>query len=211
MKIAVIGAGNVGGTLGRRWAQKGHEVLFGVQDPTSDRIRQVVAAAGASASAASVETAAQAAPIVVYATPWSATEIAIKASGNLAGKTIIDCTNPLTPDFSELAAGFVTSGAEMIAAWAVNANVYKTFNQTGWENMADPAYPNGPCVMLVCGPEGSGKQDVLSLVKDIGFEAIDAGELKIARLLEPFGMVWIHLAINKGLGRDWAFQLVRRG
>jgi hypothetical protein len=77
--------------------------------------------------------------------------------------------------------------------------------------MSNPIYPSGTSVMFVCKEDGEAKQTVLGLVAEIGFDAIDAGELKIARLLEPFGMLWIHLAITKGMGRDsWAFQIARR-
>lgn len=97
-----------------------------------------------------------------------------------------------------------------MAEWAKGAKVFKTFNQTGWENMENPIYDGNKSAMLVCGDDAEAKKTLLQLVEDIGFEAIDAGELKVARLIEPFGMTWIHLAMKRGLGRDWALQIVRR-
>ena len=76
--------------------------------------------------------------------------------------------------------------------------------------MENPVYDGKQSVMLVCGDDDEAKKTVLQLVSDIGFEAIDAGGLEVARLIEPFGMTWIHLAMKQGLGRDWALQIVRR-
>lgn len=210
MKIAVVGAGNVGGTLGRKWAEKGHSVVFGVRDPSSEKATKLLEEVGHDVRADTVKAAAQFGDVVVYATPWQVTESAIAQSGNLTNKIVIDCTNPLKADFSGLEIGFNTSGAEQVASWAKGAKVYKSFNQTGWENMAEPAYEGKPSAMLVCGEAGEAKSTVLKLVSDVVFEAVDAGELEVARLVEPFGMTWIHLAMQMGLGRDWAFQIVRR-
>jgi 8-hydroxy-5-deazaflavin:NADPH oxidoreductase len=143
-------------------------------------------------------------------TPWPATKDAIQAAGNLAGKVVVDCTNPLKPDFTGLALGYTTSGAERVAQWAKGAKVFKAFNQTGFNIMGNPAFDGRRAVIFVCGDDDAQKPTVLKLATDIGFEAIDAGNLVIARLLEPYGMLWIHLALARGLGRDFAFVLHRR-
>jgi len=88
--------------------------------------------------------------------------------------------------------------------------VVKAFNTTGAENMADPAYPGGTALMPVCGDDGEARAAVMALARDLGFEAVGAGDLKAARLLEPFAMTWIHLAIKCGFGRRTAFGLLRR-
>jgi 8-hydroxy-5-deazaflavin:NADPH oxidoreductase len=119
------------------------------------------------------------------------------------GKVVVDCTNPLKPAFTGLALGYTASGAEQVAEWATGAKVFKGFNQTGFNIMADPAFDGERAVMFVCGDDDT-------LAADIGFQAIDAGSLVIARLLEPYGMLWIHLALARGLGRDFAFVLHRR-
>src|SRR6185436_6258538 len=129
MRIAVIGIGMVGGTLGRRWAQLGHEVVFGVREPSSQKVGQLLAESGANARAAA------AADVVVLATPWSGTRDAVQSAGDLADKVVLDCTNPLKPDFSGLAVGSDTSAAEQVAAWAPGAKVVKVFNTTGFKNM----------------------------------------------------------------------------
>lgn len=210
MKISILGAGDVGGTLGKNWANKGHQVFFGVRHPDDDKTQNLIKDIGSNAQAGSNEEAIANSNIIVLALPWQVVPKVLEAADNLNGKIIIDATNPLTPDFSSLEIGFDISGAEKVAEWASSAKVFKTFNQTGWENMENPIYDGKASAMLVCGDDDEAKKTVLQLVSDIGFEAVDAGKLEVARLIEPFGMTWIHLAMKQGLGRDWALQIVRR-
>src|SRR5947209_4006945 len=111
MKIALIGSGNVGGTLGSRLAQAGHTVVFSSRNPESAEMKQLVAKAGRNASAASVPEAVAASTTLLFATPWPATKAAIESAGNLNGKLLIDATNPLLPDLSGLELGTNTSAA----------------------------------------------------------------------------------------------------
>jgi len=209
MKIAVIGAGSVGGTLGRRWAELGHTVCFGVRDVADADAKALVGRIKGDARLASVSDAANDAEVVVLATPYAANPAAIAAAGDLSGKVLIDVTNPIGAGFS-LAVGFSTSGAEEVAKLAPRARVYKAMNQVGFEVMADPTFAAGKPVMFVAGDDAAGKKVVLELVSALGFEAIDAGELAIARLLEPYAMLWIHLMARRNQGRNFAFSLLRR-
>jgi 8-hydroxy-5-deazaflavin:NADPH oxidoreductase len=209
MKIAVIGTGSVGGTLGRRWAELGHSVCFGVRDIANADAKALVGRIKGDARLASVGDAARGAEVVVLATPYQANSAAIAEAGDLSGKILIDVTNPVGPDLT-LAVGFNTSDAEEVAKLAPRARVYKGMNQVGFEVMADPSYAAGKPVMFVAGDEAAGKKVVLDLVSALGFEAIDAGELAIARLLEPFAMLWIHLMARRNQGRNFAFSLLRR-
>ncbi len=211
MKIAIIGAGNVGSTLGKAWAKTGHDIFFGVRHPKDDKTRQLVQSLGSKAQAGTVAEAAAFGEVVVLETPWPAAEAAIRAAGDLRGKTVIDCTNPLKPDVSGLEVGFTTSGAEQVAQWAKGAKVFKAFNTTGSNNMADPVIKGIRTVMLVCGDDEAAKPVVMQLASDIGFDAVDAGKLEQARLLEPWAMLWISLAFQGGMGRDFGFALLRRG
>ncbi len=207
MRIAIIGAGNVGRALGSGWARAGHRVRFGLRDPADQAYADIPAEQRAANAAA-----AGAAEVVVLATPWPATEEAVRSLGPLAGKIVIDCTNPLAPSGAGfgLALGFDTSGAEKVAGWAKGAAVFKTLNQTGAENMAKAAaFPSRPA-MFVAGDDERGKRVVMDLVGDLGFEALDAGPLTSARLLEPLAMLWIDQALVRGRGRDFAFALLRR-
>jgi len=178
MQIAIVGAGNVGGTLGPAW----------VSNPADPKY----AGLGAGNLAVPAE-AVRDAEALVLATPWNATEAAVRGLGNLAGRIVLDCTNPLTmgPEGLGLALGHTISGGEMVAGWAAGAAVFKTLNQTGAENMAKAHNFASPPVMFVAGDDAAKKPVVLGLVGDLGFEAVDAGPLRIARLLEPYGMLWI--------------------
>ncbi|HEV2550851.1 MAG TPA: NAD(P)-binding domain-containing protein [Stellaceae bacterium] len=209
MKIAVIGTGAVGGTLGQRWAELGHSVRFGVRDLADAAANTFVKQIKGEARLASVRDAVTDADVVVLATPYAANAAAIAAAGDLTGKIVIDVTNPVGADFA-LAVGFTTSGAEEVAKLARGARVYKAMNQVGFEVMADPAFAAGKPVMFVAGDEAQGKEAVLGLVAALGFEAIDAGDLKVARLLEPYAMLWIHLMARRKMGRRFAFGLLRR-
>ena len=205
MRIAIIGAGNVGSALGQGWAKRGHEVRYGVRNPADAKYRDLPVASPVDAAAN--------AEAIILATPWPATEAAVKGLGNLAGRVVIDCTNPLGmgPDGLGLVLGHSISGGEMVAQWAPGASVFKAFNTTGFNNMADlSGYAIAP-VMFVAGDDAAKKPTVMGLVWDLGFEAIDAGPLRNARLLEPFGMLWIDQALNRGMGRDFAFAVVRKG
>ena len=211
MKLAIIGAGNVGGALGANWAQKGHDVFFGVRDPKAEKTQGLLKTIGGRARAGSVAEAAAFADVITLSTPWPATEAAIHAMGNVKGKVILDATNPLTrgPDGIGLEIGHSISGGEKVQGWAAGASVFKTLNTTGFSNMANPVFNGVKSVMFVAGDDEANKPKVLKLVGKLGFEAVDAGPLRIARLLEPHAMLWIHLALVRGLGRDWAFGILR--
>ncbi len=210
MKIAVIGAGSVGGTLGEALAKKGHEIVLGVRDPQSSKYQELVKKIGAGAKVATVREAASEAEVIILATPWPATQKALEDAGNLAGKVVLDCTNPLKPDLTGLAVEPGSSGGEQVAQWAPGAKVFKVFNTTGFNIMADPVLEGRKALMLVAGDDDQAKPTVLKLVEDVGFEAVDFGGLEGARLLEPFALTWIKLAYQHGLGRDFAFGLLRR-
>lgn len=204
--IAVIGAGNVGRAIGEAWLKKGRSVVYGVPDPGSRKYEQFPKNRLATPAEAAAQT-----EVIALATPWQATEAACNALGPLDGKMIIDCTNPLvmTSDGLQLAVGLTTSGGERVAGWCKGASVFKTLNQVGFEVMADTSKLARTPVMFVAGDDDARKPRVLALISDLGFEAIDAGPLKSARLLEPYGLLWIDLALKRGLKRDFAFSLTR--
>lgn len=203
MRIGIIGAGNVGGTLGRRWAGAGHEVVFGTRHPG-----RVETPPGA--RAAGVREAAEHGEVVVLATPWDGVREALAAAGDLTSKVLLDCTNPVKADLSGLEIGHTTSAAEQVAALAPGAHVVKIFNSTGAGNMADPLYGEQAATMFHCGDDAGAKGVAAGLAADLGFEAVDAGPLRNARLLEPLAMLWISLAYVQGLGPGIAFKLLRR-
>ncbi len=198
MKIAIVGAGNVGRTLGAALKVKGHAIIYGVREPGRSDER----------NAKSVRDAIRGAEAVILATPWTATEALVcEHATDLAGKIVIDATNPLNPAMTGLALGFLTSGAELLQSQSHKAKFFKAFNSTGFGVMARPDFREGKAAMFVAGPHGPDKKAVMRLVSDVGFEGVDAGELKAARLLEPLAMLWMQLALGKG---DFAFVMARQ-
>src|SRR5258708_24197895 len=185
MRIAIIGAGSVGATLGQAWIRHGDDVIWGLRNPADPKYASLP-----KERVKWLAEAVKAAEVVVIATPWSATEAAIKGLGSLAGKIVIDCTNPLGMgvDGLQLVLGFNTSAGEQVASWAPGAFVFKTLNTTGASNMAKAAdYPVKP-VMMVAGDDTGRKPAVMELVGKLGFEPVDAGPLNNAPLLGPFAL-----------------------
>jgi 8-hydroxy-5-deazaflavin:NADPH oxidoreductase len=214
MNIAIIGAGNVGGTLGSRWAKNRHKVTFGIRNPSDDKVQTAVSAGGVNAKAASIADAVRSAEVVVLTVPWEGAQAAIQSAGDLNGKILIDCTNPVIMGVEGLKKGLVvghsTSAGEQVASWAKGAKVVKAFNTTGAGNMANPGYGSHNATMFICGDDAKAKGIVKELSDELGFDTIDAGPLTAARLLEPTAMLWIHLAFACGMGMNFSFKVLKR-
>jgi predicted dinucleotide-binding enzyme len=198
MKIAIIGPGNVGTALGEGFAKHGHEVAYGARDvakhPESKPIQE----------------AAGWAEVVVLAVPWEAAKNAIDEAGGLAGKIVIDATNPLKPQLAGLELGTETSAGEMVQEWAPEARVVKAFNTIGFNIMEDSSFPDGNPVLFYCGNDSGARKVVDQLAGELGFEPQDLGSIEQCRLMEPFALLWITLAYKAGLGREFAFRLIKR-
>src|SRR5262245_41577829 len=171
MDIAIIGAGNVGGTLGTRWAQGGHRVTFGVRDIRDPKGQELRKAAGLNARVASVAEAAADAAVVLLSTPWANTQEALRSAGALSGKVLIDATNPilLGPDLLKegLLLGHKTSGAEQVASWAGGTRVVKAFNSVGWPVMVNPRLGTRPASMLICGDDAARSEEHTSELQSL--------------------------------------------
>lgn len=210
MKIGIIGSGNVGGVLGSRWAQNGHEITFSSREPGSEKMKRLLADAGPTASAATIAETAGRSDVLLLATPWPATKDMLAQAGDLSGKILIDAVNPFLPDLSGLEVGRDSSAGELVAQWAPGAKVVKAFNTIGNNIMADTNLSGHAALLLYCGDDEAGKKVVHGLATELGFDAEDAGPLKQARLLEPFAMLWVSLAYGMRWGREFAFKVIRR-
>lgn len=209
MQIAVLGAGNVGATLGQRWAQtRKHTIIFATRDPNSERTQAAVQRSGPHASSADTPTAARASDVIVLATPWAAAVDALTACGDVAGKVIIDATNPILPGL-KLAFSPDSSGAEHLAAHARGAHVVKAFNTVGSEVMQNPVFLGHSAAMLFCGDDAPAKALVSSLITDLEFAPVDAGPLNMAGLLENAALLWIRMSIQTA-NRQFAFARLHR-
>ncbi len=209
MQLSILGAGHVGMALAGAFTRRGQPVVIGVPEPA--RHAAAVATLGPQASLTTTADAVAAGDVVILAVPHAATAAIAAILDDWQGKVLVDASNPLAPGLAGLTMGTTTSAAEELARQATGARVVKAFNSTGAENMADATYPGGMPVMPVCGDDAQARQQVMALATLIGFEAVDMGPLQAARYLEPFAMTWIHLALRQGLGRRFAFGLLRRG
>ena len=209
MRIAIIGTGNVGKAIAHGLKGKGHDVVLGTREPENSEAKAF--AVQVNANVAHPHLAAETAEVVILALPWSAAQSAVLALGDLTGKIVVDCMNPLgmVDGALGLTVGHTTSGAEILQGWVRGAKVVKALNQVGAEIMADNATMAHRPVMFVAGDDDRAKQIVSAILAQLGFQAHDAGDLAKSRLLEPFAMVWINQALFRGKGRDWAFAAVQ--
>jgi predicted dinucleotide-binding enzyme len=202
MRIAILGAGNVGQTLGQRFVAAGHSVTYAVRNPADAKY------AALGPAARPVAEAVQGAELVLLATPWAAAEAALAGAGSLAGKILVDATNPIGPGFV-LTHGRDDSGAEQVARWAPGARVVKAFNTIGREVMANPEFGGRAAVLWICGDDATATAAVSGLASEIGFEPLVLGPLARARVMEPAALLWIgSTGVLKS--REFAWGILRR-
>jgi NADPH-dependent F420 reductase len=209
MKIGIIGTGNMGSGLGKLWAAQGHEVFFGSRDP--ERANEVAESTEGSVQGGSYAEATDFGDSVLLAVPWQAVEESLTACGSLAGKILIDCTNPMTPDYMQLVVGYDSSAAEEIAKMALGAHVVKAFNHIYAQIIhSSPQFGDRRANVFIAGDDAKAKQTVADLIQDIGFAPVDSGPLQNARYIEPLAELVVHLAYAQGMGTDQALVLVQR-
>ena len=190
MKIGIIGHGNVGSALQAGLSGAGHEVRAVGREPGAVR------EAGAFGE------------VIILAVPFGEIDNAVRELGDtLNGKTVVDATNALTPDMN-LAVGFTTSGAEELQKKAPAAKVVKAFNTALAHTMNGGRIGGDQLAGLVAADDADAKAAVLSLVKDLGFDPIDAGPLASARQLEPLALLNIKLGFVQGYGPNSGFRFV---
>lgn len=208
MKIGIIGAGDVGGTLGIRWRQKGHEIMFGVRNRQSQNVQKLIQLDKNLEFGEIIETVTFG-DVIVLAVPWTAIEETIHRAGNLSNKILIDPTNPLTTDLKGLALDN-SSAAEKISNLAKSTKVVKAFNIIGAKTLNNSIFDSQRADIFICGNDSHSKQVVRELAIDIGFDVVDVGPLVNARMLEYLALIWIELAFRQQLGPNIAFKLLRR-
>ena len=183
--VAMIGTGNVGAALGRRFAENGHKIVYGSRDPSAADVRELVAVTGNGAVATTQAEAAAQGDIVILAVPWSAAEDVVRALRDLRGKIVVDPTNPRVMASDGFADYPIEgSNAERIARLAPGAHVVKAFSTLGAETMLDPGLAGGPVTVPIVGDDRAAKERIAALTREIGLEAVDVGPLRHARIIE---------------------------
>lgn len=195
MRIAIIGAGNVGGGLGRAFRAVGHDVVLGVRDPASPKTQAALEAAPGSTAAAPPD-AVRGADLIVFALRWDGAAETIPTLGSLDGRIVIDAMNRF---------GTPRSTAEDLVDLLPGAKVAKCFNTIGAENFATARDRRVKAAMFVAGDDVDAKRVAMDLATELGFEAEDAGPLANARALEDMVKVWLSLA--QVHGRQVGFAL----
>lgn len=197
MKVSLIGSCNVASALAGQLAKAGHDVTVTGRNATT-------AAALASATGAKVVAASDAAKadVIILATSAPDAAAALRSVGDLAGKVVVDVTNPLTADYMGLTMGHTTSSAEEIASAVPGVRLVKGFNTIFAQLLgAGPALANGGKVtVFLASDDAAAKATVTELAGSMGFAVSDAGPLKNARYLEPLAGLNIYFGYGAGLG-----------
>lgn len=205
MKIAILGAGNVGGALARGWAKAGHHIFLGVRDVSADKVR-ILLRFHPNIKAMPVTEAAQDAEVILIALPVSSVVSVAKQLGDLKDKIVIDATNALFQKPEPY-----RHAVEVFKKLTNCAVVVKCFNSAGFETMENPFYDNTAADMFVAGDNPKGKEVAARLAKDLEFaECYDFGGEDKIELLESFALAWINLAMFQKEGRNIAFKVLRR-
>jgi 8-hydroxy-5-deazaflavin:NADPH oxidoreductase len=197
--IAIVGTGNIGGALARLWSKAGYTVSVAVRESSpANKIAGV-----SSGSAREISSGSE---IVVLAVPWPAVKDALASCGDLSGKVVVDCTNPVVPDLEGLEFGGTTSAAEKLQQLAPQARMVKAFNTIGAPLLGNATFDGLEADGYYCGDDDAAKAAVAPLIAATGLRPFDAGPLRNARYLEAMAMLWIDLAIKRGRGPTFGFR-----
>jgi 8-hydroxy-5-deazaflavin:NADPH oxidoreductase len=200
MKIAILGAGNIGGTLGGKWVQAGHQVLFGVRDLQSAKtISALEQAPGAKAT--DVSSAIRYSEVVLFSVPWKTVpEVAQANAESLNGKLLIDATNNF--------AGSVINNLIALRDAAPDARIYRAFNSLGWEVFANPVINGHTVDMFYSGPDGETRDSIHKLIEETGVNPIWVGENDRIHLVDNMGALWVNMVFQRGWKRRSAFKSI---
>jgi predicted dinucleotide-binding enzyme len=214
MRIGILGSGLMGGKLGTIFAKAGHEVVFSYA--RSDRkLRRLASEAGPQASAGTPDEAARDADVLLLAVHWSRVDDVLKQAGSLSGKVLISCSLPMNATDTALVIAHTSSGAEVLARKARRAKVVSAFGTVPSEVLFDVFRSRRRTrkrpSLLYCGNDDDSKGVAARLIRDVGFQPVDAGPLRTARYLEPFTLAMAQLAYEGDGGPRLAYRLERFG
>jgi 8-hydroxy-5-deazaflavin:NADPH oxidoreductase len=211
MRVGILGSGLMGGKLGTIWARAGHEVVFSYAR-SERKLKKLAREARGNAKAGTPADAARDADALLLAVHWSRVDDVLKQAGDLSGKTIISCSLPMNADDSGLVLAHTSSGAEELAKKVPKARVVSAFGTVPSEVLFDVFAARRKArkpSLVYCGDDARCKKIAAELIRDVGFDPVDAGPLRIARYAEPFTLLIAQLAYEGDEGPELAYRFER--
>ncbi len=208
MRVGILGSGLMGGKLGTILARAGHEVVFSYAR-NDEKLGRLARDAGGKARAGTPREAAREAEAVLLAVHWSRVEDVLKQAGDLSGKAVLTCSLPMNERNTELVLGLTTSAAEELARMIPRAGVVCAFNTVPSEvlfGVFEARRKASRPSLVYCGDDSRSKKVASELIRDAGFDPVDAGPLRIARYTEPFALLVGQLAYEGTGGPNLAYR-----
>jgi predicted dinucleotide-binding enzyme len=213
MRIGILGSGLMGGKLGTLFARAGHDVVFSYAR-SEQKLRRLAQETQGNARHGTPGEAAREADALLLAVHWSRIDDVLKQAGDLAGKVIVTCSLPMNADNTELVVAHTSSGAEVLAKKVPRAKVVAAFGTVPSEVLFDVFKARRKTTrpsLVYCGEDAAAKKVAAGLIRDVGFEPVDAGPLRIARYTEPFSLLVGQLAYEGDGGPELAYRFAWLG
>ncbi len=213
MRIGILGSGLMGGKLGTLFARAGHEVVFSYAHQQA-KLKKLAQEAKGNAQAGTPREAVQEADVVLLAVHWSRVDDVLNQAGDLSGKVIVTCSLPMNAQNTEMVLAHTTSAAEELAKKIPKARGVSSFNTVPSEVLFDVFAAKRRATkpsLVYCGDDKRSKKIAAELIRDVGFDPVDAGPLRIARYTEPFALLIGQLAYEGTGGPELAYRIVRFG
>ncbi len=210
MKIGILGIDQKARALGKVLTRNGYHIMFGNSDIA--KANELAGEMDRYARGGTIANTIHYGEVICLTFPFKEFEVILRNIDTYRGKIIIDCTNPFTSELGEeLIFGHSTSGAEQLAGMVPEASIVKAFNTAFEEHIEEgPYFGSNDASMFYCGDDIEAKNITRKIIEDVGFEPIDAGSLKSARMLEPMGKLLVQLSRDSDIGREIGFKLLRR-
>ena len=208
MRIGILGSGLMGAKLGTIFARAGHEVTFSYAR-SAGKLDQLAREAGGHARAGTPAEAASGADALLLAVHWNRVPDVLRQAGDLAGKVVLTCSLPMNDSDTELVVAHTSSGAEALARLAPGARVVSAFGSVPSEVLFGVFAAKGrgtPPSLLYCGDDAPAREVAATLIRDAGFDPVDAGGLRSARFIEPFTLLVAVLAYDGPGGPELAYR-----
>ena len=211
MRVGILGSGLMGGKLGTLFARAGHEVVFSYAR-SEQKLKKLAREARGNARAGTPGDAARDADALLLAVHWSRVDDVLMQAGDVSGKMIVTCSLPMNADDTDLVIAHTSSGAEALAKKVPKARVVSAFGTVPSEVLFDVFEARRKATrpsLVYCGDDASSKQMAATLIRDVGFQPVDAGPLRIARYTEPFTLLIARLAYEGDEGPELAYRFER--